>query len=57
MRVTKNKMERAILKIKIEDGIPISMIKIKLIRSSNAVHVYRKRKWDWVGGRCDEDKK
>jgi len=42
-------MERSILNIKLRDRIPLNSIKQKLKGNINAVHSYRRIKWDWAG--------
>jgi hypothetical protein len=49
LRVAQNNMERAILKIKLKDRIPITTIKFRLRGNLNLLRVIRRQKWDWAG--------
>ena len=42
-------MERSILNLQLKDEVPTKKVKQKLKSNIDAVHSYRRTKWDWAG--------
>lgn len=49
IKITQNKMERSILKLKLRDKIPTKVIKSKLKHNSDITRECRRIKWKWTG--------